>query len=136
MTVAVTHENGLIFQHFGHTSEFKVYNVENGAIISSEVVSTGGSGHGALAGILHGLRADVLICGGIGMGAQNALTMAGVKWYAGVSGSCDEAVTAFLDGKLDYDPNAVCNHHHHSEGHDCGSHSCHDHSCGDQGCHH
>jgi len=129
MTVAVTHENGLIFQHFGHTSEFKVYNVENGAIISSEVVSTGGSGHGALAGILHGLRADVLICGGIGMGAQNALTMAGVKWYAGVSGSCDEAVTAFLDGKLDYDPNAVCNHHgeghhHHGEGHECGHHGC------------
>ncbi len=136
MVVAVTHENGLIFQHFGHTAEFKVYTVENGDIIRSKVVSTGGSGHGALAGVLYQLKADVLICGGIGMGAQNALSMAGIKWYAGVSGSADEAVKAFLEGRLDYTPGAVCSHHHHGEGHDCSSHSCHDHSCGDQGCHH
>lgn len=134
MIVAVTHENGLIFQHFGHTAEFKVYTVENGDIIRSEVVSTGGSGHGALAAVLHGLKADVLICGGIGMGAQNALNVAGIRWYAGVSGSADMAVRAFLDGRLDYDPQAVCSHHH-GDGHDCGSHSCHSHSCAEHKCH-
>ena len=129
MKIAVTYENGNIYQHFGHTSEFKVYDVENGAIIKSEVVSTGGSGHGALAGLLCGLKADVLICGGIGGGAQNALSMAGIKWYAGVSGSADEAVAAFLSGKLDYDPAAKCDHHsHHGDHHSCGSHGC-GHSC-------
>lgn len=130
MKIAVTYENGNIFQHFGHTAQFKVYDVENGAIIKSEVVSTGGSGHGALAGLLYGLKADVLICGGIGGGAQNALSMAGIRWYAGVSGSADAAVAAFLAGKLDYDPEAKCSHHdHHGEGHNCGSHSCGSHSC-------
>ncbi len=130
MRIAVTHENGMIFQHFGHTGEFKVYDVENRAIIKTEIVSTGGSGHGALAGVLHAIKADVLICGGIGGGAQNALNMAGIRWYAGVSGSADAAVAAFLAGKLDYDPDAICNHHdHHGEGHQCGDHGHCGHSC-------
>ena len=28
MKIAVTYENGEIFQHFGHTEQFKVYDVE------------------------------------------------------------------------------------------------------------
>ena len=130
MRIAVTHENGIIFQHFGHTGEFKVYDVENSAIIKTEIVSTGGSGHGALAGVLYAIKADVLICGGIGGGAQDALSNAGIKWYAGVSGSADAAVAAFLAGELDYDPEAKCDHHeHHGEGHSCGNHGCGSHSC-------
>ena len=125
MRIAVTYENGLIFQHFGHTQFFKVYDVENGAVTASEVVSTNGSGHGALAGVLNVLRADVLICGGIGGGAQAALANAGIKLYGGVSGSADDAVAAFLAGRLGYDPNVRCDHHdHHGEGHTCGSHGC------------
>ena len=130
MRIAVTYENGNIFQHFGHTSEFKVYDVENGVIINTEIVSTGGSGHGALAALLCGLKADVLICGGIGGGAQNALSMAGIKWYAGVSGSADAAAAAFISGELDYDPDARCSHHeHHGSHHNCGNHGCGSHSC-------
>lgn len=130
MRIAVPHDEGNIFQHFGHSGEFKVYDTENGAIIKSEIVSTGGQGHGALAALLGAIHAEVLICGGIGGGAMNALSMAGIKWYAGVSGSADEAVAAFLDGRLDYDPEAKCGHHaHHGEGHNCGSHGCGGHSC-------
>lgn len=127
MRVAVTYENGEIFQHFGHTEQFKVYDVEDGKIISSEVVDTNGSGHGALAGVLQALDVDVLICGGIGGGAQSALAAAGIKLYGGVSGQADQAVEAFAAGKLDYDPNVHCGHHgehHHGEGHQCGEHGC------------
>lgn len=127
MRVAVTYENGEIFQHFGHTEQFKVYDVEDGKIISSEVVDTNGSGHGALAGVLQALDVDVLICGGIGGGAQSALAAAGIKLYGGVSGQADQAVEAFAAGKLDYDPNVHCDHHgehHHGEGHQCGEHGC------------
>lgn len=126
MRIAVTYENGAIFQHFGHTEYFKVYNVEDGKIVSSEVVDTNGSGHGALAGVLNSLNAEVLICGGIGMGAQMALADAGIKLYGGVSGDADKAVEEFIAGKLDYNPNVQCNHHdhNHGEGHSCGSHSC------------
>lgn len=122
MRIAVTYENGEIFQHFGHTEEFKVYDVQDGKVVASEVVNTNGQGHGALAGVLTALKADVLICGGIGGGAQMALAAAGIKLYGGVSGSADAAVEALLAGNLDYNPAVKCNHH--GEGHTCGEHGC------------
>lgn len=132
MRIAVTYENGQIFQHFGHTEQFKIYDVEDGKVTASEVVGTNGSGHGALAGVLSSLHADVLICGGIGGGAQAALAAAGIRLYGGVSGDADQAVEALLLGQLAYDPDVQCNHHgeHHHEG-SCGSHGCvGDHRCG------
>ena len=132
MRIAVTYENGMIFQHFGHTQEFKIYDVQDGKILASEVVDTNGSGHGALAGVLTALHADVLICGGIGGGAQMALAAAGSQLFGGGSGSADAAVEALISGNLLYNPNVQCNHHgehHHGEGHTCGSHGCGSHGC-------
>ncbi|MBO4939379.1 MAG: NifB/NifX family molybdenum-iron cluster-binding protein [Oscillospiraceae bacterium] len=129
MTIAVTFANEMIFQHFGHTAQFKLYHVENGAVVSSRVVDTQGSGHGALAGFLAENHVDTLICGGIGGGAQMALQQAGIQLYGGVSGEADAAVDALLSGELRYNPNVRCNHHDHGEGHTCGSHGCGSHSC-------
>lgn len=137
MKIAVTYEGGNVFQHFGHTAQFKLYEAENGKILSSQIVDTNGSGHGALAGLLASLGVDVLICGGIGGGAQMALQSAGIALYGGVSGSCDEAVAALLEGKLAYNPNVQCNHHDHQHGegeHSCGEHGCGTHSCGNHSC--
>ena len=126
MKIAVTYENGEIFAHFGHTKQFKVYEVENGKILSSKVIDTNGSGHGALAGILSVLGIEVLICGGIGGGAQMALAQAGIKLFGGVCGNADKAVEAFLENALEYDPEAKCDHHdhEHGKGHSCGEHGC------------
>lgn len=131
MKIAVTYENGQVFQHFGHTEKFKIYNAENGKIVSSEIIDTNGSGHGALAGLLSDLHADVLICGGIGAGARMALDDAGIKFFGGVTGDADKAAESFVAGTLSYDPDAKCDHHdhHHEEGHVCGSHGCGEHSC-------
>lgn len=130
MRIGVTYENGEIFQHFGHTEQFKLYTVENGTITAAEVVDTNGSGHGALAGFLLEHNVDTLICGGIGGGAQSALAQAGIRLYGGVSGNADEAVNALLTGTLGYNPNIHCSHHdHEGEGHACGEHSCGEHSC-------
>ena len=136
MKIAVTYENGQIFQHFGHTAQFKLYEIEDGKIVNAEVVDTNGSGHGALAGLLSSRNADVLICGGIGGGAQMALAQAGIKLFGGVNGNADEAVEAFLANSLNYDPEAKCDHHdhHHGEGHNCGDHGCGS-NCGSHGCH-
>ena len=121
MKIAVTYENGEVFQHFGHTEQFKLYTVENGAVTGSEVVSTNGSGHGALAGFLVEHNVDTLICGGIGGGAQSALAQAGIRLYGGVNGNADEAVNALLAGNLGYNPDVHCSHHdHEGEGHSCG----------------
>ena len=133
MKIAVTYENGNVFQHFGHTAQFKVYTVEEGKVVSSQVVDTNGSGHGALAGFLENLGVNALICGGIGGGARFALQDADIEIYGGVSGDADEAVEALLSGTLGYNPNACCNHHHEG-GHSCGDH--HHHDCGHGGCGH
>ena len=126
MRVAVTYENGMVFQHFGHTEQFKLYDVEDGRITKEEVIGVNGGGHGALAGFLAGVKADVVICGGIGGGAREALAGAGIRLHGGVPGEADAAVRALLDGSLAYDPAARCGHHGH-EGHGhCGEekHGC------------
>ena len=128
MRIAVTYDNGNIFQHFGKTENFKVYEVENNQVVSSEVISSNGSGHGALAGLLDGQNVDVLICGGIGGGAQAALTEAGIEFCSGAQGDADQAVEAYLKGEL-VSSGVNCDHHH-GEGHSCGSHE-EGHSCGD-----
>ena len=129
MKIAVTYENGEIFQHFGHTETFKIYDIADGKVVSAEVVDTNGSGHGALAGFLVAHGVDTLICGGIGGGAQNALAQAGIRLFGGVSGNADEAVNALLAGNLGYNPNVHCDQHDHEAGHSCGDHGCGSHSC-------
>ena len=132
MKIAVTYENGNVFQHFGHTRQFKLYEAENGAIQSERILEGDGAGHGALAGQLMQAGVDELICGGMGEGARVALAQLGITVHAGVQGSADAAVAALLDGSLDYNPNVHCNHHDHEHGeggHTCGSHGCGHHSC-------
>ena len=127
MRIAVTYENGRIFQHFGHTEQFKVYEVEDGKVVSSEIVGSDGQGHGALAELLSLKGIDVLICGGIGGGAVTALGDLGIELCAGADGDADEAVEAYLRGEL---TNSGANCDHHGEGHSCGEHE-----CGNGGCH-
>ena len=129
MKIAVTYENGQIYQHFGHCADFKVYTIENEQIIATEIVSANGSGHGALAGLLYDHQIDALICGGIGGGARYALAEAGIAVYGGVSGDADEAAEEFAAGVLDFDPCARCSHHDAQHDHACGSHGCGSHSC-------
>lgn len=130
MKIAVTYENGNVFQHFGHTEQFKIYGIDGGKIVETKVVETNGSGHGALAGMLSALGVDTLVCGGIGAGAQAALAEAGIQLYGGVFGNADEAVSALLAGSLDFNPDVQCDHHEerhrHGSGHHCGEdkHGC------------
>lgn len=127
MKIAVTYDNGNIFQHFGKTEYFKVYEVEDNKVVSSEVIGSNGTGHGALAGLLADQSVDVLICGGIGGGAQSALAEAGVELCSGAQGDADQAVEAYLKGEL-VSTGANCDHHH-EEGHSCRDHGD-GHSCG------
>ena len=113
MKIAVTYENGMVFQHFGRTQQFKVYEVVDSKMVDMKVVGSNGSGHGALAGVLAALGVNVLICGGMGMGAKNALAAAGIEVRGGVQGEADLAVADYLAGKLAFDPDYRCDHHDH-----------------------
>ncbi len=129
MKIAVTYKNGQVFQHFGHTEQFKLYDTKGTSIKNTEIIETNGSGHGALANFLAEKQVEALICGGIGMGAMQALEGAGIQLVGGASGDADTQVTAFLKGELSHDPSAKCNHHHENAAHECSHHE-HGHSCG------
>lgn len=122
MRVAVTYDNGNIFQHFGRTEQFKLFDIEEGKVVNDQIIDTNGNGHGALAGFLKTAGADALICGGVGPGAQNALAEAGITIYAGASGDADAAVQSLIEGKLPESGEATCDHHGHGdhEHHACG----------------
>ena len=126
MRIAVTYEGGNVFQHFGKSAQFKIYDVEDKKVKTSQVVDTNGAGHGALAGFLKENQADVVICGGIGGGAQNALAEAGITLCAGASGNTDAAVEAYIKGEL-VSAGVTCDHHGHGEGHTCREHGCGEH---------
>lgn len=119
MRIAVTYQDGEIFQHFGRTEKFKLYDVEDGKVVNTQVAGTNGQGHGALAGVLAGYQADVLICGGIGGPAQERVRAAGIQLYGGVTGGCDEAVAALLAGNLSFNNEAA---DHHKNGGCCCHH--------------
>ena len=111
MRVATTYDNGNIFMHFGRSEQFKIYDIQDGKVLNEQVVGTGGTGHGALAGLLAKGGVDTLICGGIGGGAQAALAAAGMQLFGGVSGDADEAVLRFVSGNLNYNPEVRCSPH-------------------------
>ena len=124
MRLAVPFDHGQIYGHFGRTAQFRLYDVTDGRIVSSAIVDTMGSGHGALTGFLKAYAVDALICGGIGAGARLALTEAGIRLYPGAEGDADEAVRAFLAGTLRCRPDFVCGHHKQEPPRVCGSHTC------------
>lgn len=143
MRVAVTYENGNVFQHFGHTEQFKLFDIEDGKLVNTQVIDTNGTGHGALAGFLKAAGAETLICGGLGQGARNALAEAGIKVYAGAAGDADAAVKSLIEGSLPENEAVSCDHHghgehgHHEHGeHGCGNHEHGDHECGHHNCGH
>lgn len=124
MKVAVTYDNGKVFQHFGKTSQFLVADIEGEDVRNEQILSTNGSGHGALAVLLKQWNVDTLICGGIGQGAVNALNEQGVSIIRGIDMDARMALQAFAHHALADDPSILCTHHDHEEGHGCGSHSC------------
>ncbi|UOO36763.1 NifB/NifX family molybdenum-iron cluster-binding protein [Oscillospiraceae bacterium CM] len=136
MRVAVTYENGLVFQHFGHAERFKIYDIDDGRVQAATTVNTNGSGHGSLAAILKNLNVDTLICGGIGGGAKTALSDANIRLLGGVSGDADKAVEAFLAGALAYNSEITCNHHGEHHGGHSQAHTCSEHGCGGEHHHH
>lgn len=121
MKVAITYNNGQVYQHFGYTKEFKVYSIEDNKIISEEIIYSNGSSHGALADFLADQDIAVLICGGIGGSAKTALDKAGITLYCGVKGDVDVQIADYLEERLNHDPNNLCNHHNHEDGHACSN---------------
>ncbi len=124
MKIAVTYDNGEVFQHFGHTEQFKIYEIGDNKVINEEIINTNGTGHGLLGKLLISKGVNALICGGLGSGARSILEENNIKVYPGVAGDSDQAIEDFINNKLDYDENKKCDHHEHEHEHNCEEHDC------------
>lgn len=114
MKIAVTYEDGEVFQHFGRTEQFKLYDIEDGKITGSQILGCNGASHSGVGMVLNTLGADVLICGGMGTGARNMVANMGIQLVSGITGDADSAVNMFINGKIGSNPEA-------------GVHECHGH---------
>ncbi|CDE84635.1 dinitrogenase iron-molybdenum cofactor biosynthesis [Clostridium sp. CAG:273] len=123
MKIAITYENGKVFQHFGHTEKIKIYQINNGKIVSENIVDTSVCGHEKLVEFLKNNNIDILICGGIGQGAKDALSKANIQLFGGVSGNADDVIEKYLLGQLKYNENVNCEHHHIEGEHHCENHN-------------
>lgn len=125
MKIAVPYENEMIFSHFGKSKAFKIYDIADFKVVSTQVIFTNSGGHSALSKFLKENMVNCVICGGIGEGAKNMLDNFGIEIYSGVSGLADVAVERMLNGTLIYNVGSFCNHHSeaHSRSGDC--HGCH-----------
>lgn len=126
MKIAVPYENGMIFQHFGKSTSFKIYNVVDFKVTETTIVNSDLTGHTGLSELLRSNMVNAVICGGIGTGAKNMLNKFGIEIYPGVSGMADTAVEKLLNGTLMYNLESFCNHHGEEE-HSCSGdcHGCH-----------
>lgn len=127
MKYAITYENNVVFQHFGKCPTFLLVTLDNKTLINKELLSANGSGHGALVDLLHAKEVEVLVCGGIGQGARDALSSKNISLISGASGNVDEIIEQLKNGTLQDNPKGMCNHHHEDGDHDCGSHDCSNH---------
>lgn len=127
MHIAVAAHHTEVFPHFGRTPEFYMVTAEDGKITNEAILPAPAEGHGALVGFLVQQGVDTVICGGIGAGAINGLRSAGIRVYAGASGSAKEQVLSLLSGVLPLQGEANCEHHeghehHHNHGQGCSHH--------------
>lgn len=127
MKIAVPYEKGMIFQHFGKSTIFKIYNVVDFGVIDTQIVNSDVTGHTGLSEFLKNNMVNCVICGGIGTGAKNMLNKFGIEIYPGVTGMADTAVEKLLNGTLMYNLDSFCGHHHGEEKHNCSGdcHGCH-----------
>lgn len=125
--LAVSYDNDKVFEHFGHSRQFKIYTFTGSEITNTEVMNTNAQGHNAVVDFLINNGIEAVICGNIGAEAKKALSDAGIYIFAGVSGDCDKAAKDWFDGTLNYNPDITCTNHENGQGCQGGC------SCG--GCH-
>ena len=118
MKIAVPYEDGILFEHFGRAKEFKVYAIDDLKPVEGEVVTPDDLSHVGVAKYLKGIGVDLVICGGIGDSAREAIENEHMLLFSGVTGGADDVIERFLEGTLDYGEGSSCDHH--GEDHSCG----------------
>ncbi len=111
MKIAIPIENEDIFQHFGHATKFRIYDVMDDGSKTMTEVDAAGEGHDATAQWLKTMDVQMVLCGGVGEGAVSALRENGILLYSGASGNAEQCLDAFLRYAEQYESGATCQGH-------------------------
>ncbi len=116
MKIAMPKNGEMINQHFGQSKSFLIATLEDNRIVDTKELSSEAlqHNHAGLSGLFMTEGVSLVITGGIGQPALNALKEKGLEVIKGASGKCDEVLAMYVKGKLS-DQNVTCDHHgeHH-----------------------
>ena len=101
MKIAVSTDSGMVAQHFGRCPQFTIAEIENGKVVNKELIDNPGHSTGFLPKFFSEKRVEVLIAGGAGFRAQQFCQQYGIRLVLGASGSVEEALQSFAQGKLE-----------------------------------
>ena len=101
MKVVVSTDSGNVAEHFGRCPQFTIAEIENGKVVNKEVIDNPGHSTGSLPKFFSEKGVEVLIAGGAGFRAQQFCQQYGIRLVLGVSGSVEEALQSFAQGKLE-----------------------------------
>ncbi|WP_251859798.1 NifB/NifX family molybdenum-iron cluster-binding protein [Clostridium sp. Marseille-Q2269] len=112
MKIAMPKNEEIINQHFGKSKMFAIATVEDNKVVNIKEISTESlqHNHGGLSSLLVNEKVELVITGGIGQGAYDALLKGGLKVIRGAKGTIEEVLDQYLKGQLE-DKKVMCNHH-------------------------
>lgn len=118
MRIAIAGEGTNVTEHFGHCSDFLIFDVENGKIAKEDSIPNPGHKPGFLPNFLADHGVNVIISGGMGGGAVEIFNERNVEVVVGASGDARAAAESYLKGDLKTTGSVCHEHQHHDE---CGS---------------
>lgn len=103
MKIALPVKDGQINRHFGKSTTFALVEVENKEIKEVKELNSVNlvHEHESLAALLKQHGVEVVLAGGMGLGAFIALKSSGIEVINEVNGEIKEVVKAYLTGKID-----------------------------------
>ena len=110
--LAIPTREGRVDDHFGHCDHYSVFTIDdNKQVVSTERLdSPQGCGcKSNIASVMQQMGITMMLAGNMGMGAFNKLSAHGISVIRGCKGDINDALKAYLDGKLT-DSAASCAH--------------------------
>ncbi|MGI6778105.1 MAG: NifB/NifX family molybdenum-iron cluster-binding protein [Acetivibrionales bacterium] len=112
--IAVASDNDMVTEHFGHCSNFNIFEAEDNQIVKSESIPNPGHRPGFLPNFLNDMGVNVIISGGMGGGAIEIFNEKGIEVIVGASGNAKATVEAYLKGSLE-STGSICHEHQHHD---------------------
>lgn len=100
MRIAISTDGEFVSQHFGRCPSFTIVDLQDGKVISKEIVNNPGHQPGFIPQFLHEKGVEAIIAGGMGMRAARFFDELGIKPIMGINGRIDKVIEQLIKGTL------------------------------------